>query len=81
MFFRQTVKEPLLPVAKRSQDGAANQFSGRLVCGMLQTPNMTMVFHNTVSARVNSESRRFAARKKLKICVAYLTPFATFPRS
>jgi hypothetical protein len=24
---------------------------------------------------------RFASRKKLKICVAYLMPFATFPRS
>ena len=73
---------PKMPARRqRSQDGAANQFSGRLVRGMLQTPNMTMVFNNTVSAQVNSVSRRFAALKKLKICVAYLTPFATFPRS
>jgi hypothetical protein len=48
-----------------------------LVRRLLQASNMTMVFHKAGGNRV----RRFVAQKKLKIYVAYLTPFATFPRS
>jgi hypothetical protein len=44
---------------------------------LLQASNMTMAFHKAGGNRV----RRFVARKKLNIYVAYLTPFATFPRS
>jgi hypothetical protein len=58
----------------------ANQLIRRLVRGLLQTSNMTMEFHDPVGCRVAAEGAGFAARKYLKICVAYLMPFATFPR-
>jgi hypothetical protein len=55
------------------------QIFRRLVRGLLQTSNMTMEFHDTVGAGRAAEGAGFTARKYLKIFVAYLMPFATFP--
>ena len=41
----------------------ARQILRRLVRGLLQTPNMTMEFHDAAGARASSGSRRFYGSK------------------
>jgi len=63
-------------------DAGQGKFPGKLVRGLLQMANMILWNFKMPPVPVRAaEGAGFAARIFLKICVAYLTSFATFPRS
>jgi len=56
------------------------KFSAGWCAACCKLSNMTMEFLIPSVAVRAAEGAGFAARKYFKICVAYLMPFATFPR-
>jgi hypothetical protein len=76
-FFRQ--RRSFVPGAHTQ---VTRQIFRRLVRGLLQMANMILWNFKIPPVPVRAaEGAGFASRKYLKICVAYLTSFATFPRS